>query len=66
MYTISVNVSCDCTNEARRAETRRTIDALDLVASRPDGEQVDALDRILGDKPDIQVVPVATVNNGSG
>jgi hypothetical protein len=50
--------------EWRAADTRRTIEALDLVESRPEGEQVDAFERMLGDKADIEVVPaVAAVNN---
>ncbi|WP_344209797.1 hypothetical protein [Nonomuraea bangladeshensis] len=52
--------------EWRRAETRRTTEALDLVSQRPEAERVDAFDKILGDKPDIEVVPVAAAGNGKG
>jgi hypothetical protein len=49
--------------EGREAQTRRTTDALDLVQALSEDERVDAFDRILGEEPDIEVVPVAAVRN---
>jgi hypothetical protein len=49
--------------EAREAQTRRTTDALDLVQTQSEDEKVDAFERILGEEPDIEVVPVAAVSN---
>ncbi|NAS20087.1 hypothetical protein GT755_00120 [Herbidospora sp. NEAU-GS84] len=51
--------------EWRRADTRRTTDALDLVHQRPEGERVEAFEKILGDKPDIEIVPAAVAGNGN-
>jgi hypothetical protein len=49
----------------RRAETRRTTDALDLVANLPDGmDKIEAWTKVFPDEPEIEVVPVAAVNNG--
>jgi len=49
--------------EGREAETRRTTEALDLVQAQSANERVDAFERILGEEPDIEVVPVAAVSN---
>jgi hypothetical protein len=43
--------------EWRTVETRKTTEALDLLESQPDDEKVDAFDKMLGDKADIEVVP---------
>jgi hypothetical protein len=48
----------------RAAETRRTSDALNLVAGLAGGERLDAWERLFPDRPEIEVVPVAAVGNG--
>jgi hypothetical protein len=50
----------------RKSATRKANDALDLVRDLEAKDKVDAYERILGDKPDIEVVPVAAVSNGDG
>jgi hypothetical protein len=49
----------------RNAGTRRTTAALDLVGQQAADKQVDAFDKVLGDKPEIEIVPAAaTAGNG--
>ncbi|MFD4142805.1 hypothetical protein [Streptomyces sp. NPDC058572] len=51
----------------RTADVRRVGAALDLVAAQADGEQkVAAWERILGEKPDIEVVSAAATNGRGG
>ncbi|WP_433003268.1 hypothetical protein [Kribbella sp. CA-294648] len=50
--------------ENQKAQNLRLTKALELVAAQSNGEQVKAWDTVLGDKPDISVVPVASVSNG--
>lgn len=50
----------------RVADTSRTLAALQLVEAQAAGERVDAWEKILGDRPDIQVVPAAVAANGDG
>jgi hypothetical protein len=61
--------SREADNTSREAETRRISDALDLVKALKDtpdldlDKAVDAFEKILGEEPDIEVVPVAAVTN---
>ena len=47
----------------RQAEIAKTTKALELVDSSAANQKVDAYTKMLEDKPDIEVVPVASVNN---
>jgi hypothetical protein len=50
---------------ARDAQTERTTDALALVSAQASDQRIDAWQKIFPDQPDIEVVPVAAVNNGN-
>ena len=50
--------------EWRKSEIDKTARALNLVDALGQAEKVEAFEKLFGDKPDIQVVPVAAVNNG--
>ncbi|MDR7274421.1 hypothetical protein [Catenuloplanes atrovinosus] len=47
--------------KARDVETRRTVDALELVAAQAATERIAAWQKLFPDEPEIQVVPVASV-----
>jgi hypothetical protein len=51
--------------DALKASTKKTIDALNLVAAQTANDQIEAWQKIFPDEPEIEVVPVAAVNNSS-
>jgi hypothetical protein len=52
--------------EARDVETKRTNEALTLLAAQDADEQIDAWVKLFPDQPEIEVVPVAAVSNSGG
>jgi hypothetical protein len=53
----------DTQADARRAETRRTTDALELVGAQAAKDRIAAWQQVFPEEPEIQVVPVASVVN---
>lgn len=53
-------------NEARSAETRHDVDALDLVASQQAGDKITAWQKIFAEGPEIEVVSAAAVAGHNG
>jgi len=48
----------------RESETKKTVEALELVEGVDEDEKVDAFEKLLGEKAEIEVVPVAAAVNG--